>query len=305
MTIQRSPNRPAELRQVSAASDLSDAIAVLGKAPDGCLVCDTPNPKQLFLRFGKWHWQCGGCGLVFIHDIYPEFISDVEPEIILDEILNTAPRKKELLQWRATLAEFEGYRSNNRLLDLGCAKGNFLKLIKEAGWQEHGVETVPVLAKHCSETLGLNAFSGDLISAAFPEDHFDVIHMSEVIEHVINPVELLTEVHRVLRPGGLAFFRTGNVKSWSARVRGPEWPYFRFSAGDHIRFYGPKSTRALGETVGFAKSTTSTRGFAFREGGELKGHWYKLPVKLTQGPISILAGWCGAGHRLTMRFTKG
>ena len=46
-------------------------------------------------------------------------------------------------------------------------------------------------------------------------------------------------------------------------------------------------------------------GHLEKEPGEVQGRWYKLPLKLAQAPISTLARVFGAGHRLTMRFTKG
>ena len=152
---------------------------------------------------------------------------------------------------------------------------------------------------------GLEVHRGELFDAAYPDETFDVVYMSEVIEHIVEPIPLLEEIHRVLRPGGIALLGTGNAQSWSARLRGRDWDYYLFGGHLHIRFYGPKSARVLAERAGFASVECRTRGFALRESEEMRGAWYKPFFKLAQGFVSPLAGPMGAGHRLRMIFHKG
>ena len=146
--------------------------------------------------------------------------------------------------------------------------------------------------------------SGELRDARIGDASFDVVYMNEVIEHVVAPVELLAEVRRVLRPGGIALLRTGNARSWTARLRGADWRYFQFAGHGHIRYYSPAAARALAAAAGFDCAPATTRGFALRETSELRGHWYRPGVALLQGIASKLAGPFGAGQRLTMRLVR-
>jgi SAM-dependent methyltransferase len=278
----------------------------LGPEPAQCLVCAAPAPRRLFFRSEKWFWICARCELVFVHDIYPEFATDVEHlDGTYDYRSTRPPNRRERVEYRRLLAEFADLRRTNRLLEVGCNQGIFLEVARAAGWEVDGVEILAPVAELARRLRGLDVHVGELADARFDGGRFDVVYMNEVIEHVVDPVGLLTEVCRVLRPGGMAVLRTGNARSWSARLRGGGWSYYRFGGHMHIRYYGPKSAAALAAVTGFASVKTRTRGFAFREGGELKGRGYAVPVRLAQALISPLAGPFGRGHRLTMMFSKG
>jgi SAM-dependent methyltransferase len=294
-----------DLSQLADRSDgLVEVIAQLGEVPDRCLLCSASRPQKLFFRLGKWFWMCTRCELIFVHDIYPEFLRDAES---LNDPARLRPYSRSQPSGRRhpakLLKEFECYRRRNRLLDVGCADGVFLSAASAAGWRCSGVDILPAIAQMAREERGLDVRTGELFDAGFADGEFDVVHMNEVLEHVVDPVELMREVHRVLRPGGLALLRTGNARSWSARLRGGKWFYYqRFGGHGHIRFYNPKAARVLAQAAGFASVSVHTRGFAFLESSEMRGRLFKPFAKFAQNLISPLAGPCGAGHRLTLRF---
>jgi len=288
-----------------AAPEWESRRIELGSEPDRCLVCSSPGPRRFFFKSNKWFWICPECELVFVHDIYPEFATDIEHLDGTYDYASTRPAKaREKREYRRLLAGFERARRTNLLLEVGCNQGIFLETARAAGWEVRGVEILPPVADLARSTRGLDVRTGELAQAGFPDAAFDVAYMNEVIEHVGDPVALLREVHRVLRPGGQATLRTGNARSWSARLRGGGWSYYRFGGHMHIRYYGPKAAAALGLAAGFAEVRTWTRGFAFRESGELRDRAYAVPVRIAQALVSPLAGPLGRGHRLTMELRK-
>lgn len=293
---------PAGLSARIAPADLAAAIAALGREPHACLVCAGREFERLFERSGKWFWRCRECRLVFVHDIYPEFVEDtqhLDGTYVFDRVERAGPRA--LAKFDEFLTPLERWRRLGRLLEVGCGQGQFLERAAERGWSVQGVEILPPVAARARER-GLEVFLGTLEEARFPVGSFDAVVMREVIEHVVEPVALLREVARVLRPGGVAALGTGNAASWAARLRRARWPYYRFGGHLHIRFWSPSAAAALARAAGFATVACQTSGFAFREAEELRGRWYKPLVKLAQGPLSTLATAAGAGHRLVMRF---
>src|SRR5688572_2104297 len=236
---------PTALSRSIAPADVGRAMAELGPEPRRCLVCAGARFARLFRRSEKWFWRCEGCRLVFVHDIYPEFVADtahLSGTYVFDR-LEQADGKK-LAKFDQLLARFESRRKLGRLLEVGCGQGLFLERARALGWQAQGVEILAPVAERARER-GLEVFLGTLAEARLPEAGFDVVVMREVIEHVVEPVPLLRECARVLRPGGVAALQTGNAASWAARVRGARWAYYRFGGHLHIRFYSPAAARAL------------------------------------------------------------
>lgn len=296
------PESSATLSRSLAPPDLARAIAELGPEPRACLVCGSTRVGRRFRRDGKWFWRCRACTLVFVHDIYPEFLEDtagLSAQYDFEHLAQAGARKRE--KYAAFLELLEPQRGAGRMLEVGCGQGLFLEHARDAGWSVQGVEILPPVARRARER-GLEVFLGTLEEARFAAASFDVVVLREVIEHIVDPVALMRAIRRVLRPGGVAALGTGNAGSWAARVRGRRWSYYRFGGHMHIRFWSPRSAAALARAAGFARVACHTRGFAFRENGELAGRWYRPLVKLAQAPLSPLAGALGAGQRLVMLF---
>src|SRR5206468_4159142 len=90
-----------------------------------------------------------------------------------------------------------------RVLDIGCGPGLLLRQFQKAGWGVQGTELSASASAHARETLRLPVHTGDLASAHFADHHFDSVILWHVLEHVPQPEDLLAEVARILRPGGI------------------------------------------------------------------------------------------------------
>lgn len=293
-----------DLDQVRSDRELDHAIETMGTDPKACLICEHSEFSRIFKKQGKWFWRCQNCELVFVHDIYPEFARDTD-ELTYDDLAaeRTEPKPRQRREYGALLDDFETVRSTGKFLEVGCGPGLFLGSAVQRGWDCVGIEMLDSMADVTRERYGVRV-EPDLFAAEFEAESFDVCYMNEVIEHVVNPVPMMQEIHRVLRPGGVALLRTGNARSWSARLNGAKWWYYHFGGHGHIRFFGPESAEALCRAGGFERVEVGTRGFAFIDGIDLRGHWYRPVVRITQSLVSPFAGPFGAGHRLTMRFVK-
>lgn len=105
---------------------------------------------------------------------------------------------------------------NTRLLDLGCDDGSWTReLGHRCGANElHGVEIVPSAATQAANR-GIVVHQLDLNEEIdLPEESFDLIHANQVIEHVTNVDTFVSQIFRLLRPGGYAVVSTENGSSW-------------------------------------------------------------------------------------------
>jgi len=110
-----------------------------------------------------------------------------------------------------------------RLLEIGCGSGAFLARMRRLGWDVCGLDTDPDAASWGRQAYGLNIGCSTLEQADFSADSFDVITMNHVIEHVHDPVALMTECHRILRPGGRLILTTPNANSWGHKIFARSW----------------------------------------------------------------------------------
>jgi len=101
------------------------------------------------------------------------------------------------------------------LLDLGTHDGSFTVRVARHLASEH-VMGVELLAEHAAaaEARGIEVHVADLChSIPFESGSVDVVHANQVIEHVQRTDRMLSEISRVLRPGGIACISTNNLAS--------------------------------------------------------------------------------------------
>jgi SAM-dependent methyltransferase len=144
------------------------------------------------------------------------------------------------------------------LLDVGCASGEVASLLRESGWQVHGVERDPVLLER-ARCRGIPVRVTDIGAEPLPwgAAAFDAVVAGEVIEHVVDTDHLLREIARVLRPGGVLVITTPNLASLENRIRlllgrYPMWMDYRVEGIGHLRYYTPRLLRAHLAQHGFS-----------------------------------------------------
>jgi demethylmenaquinone methyltransferase/2-methoxy-6-polyprenyl-1,4-benzoquinol methylase len=110
---------------------------------------------------------------------------------------------------RAVVQELRPDISSLRILDVGCATGRLLERLAEAGaTQLFGVDLAPRILEVAAERLSKTGTSVDLRTAdaedrlPWDDESFDAVTLTGVLHHFFRPRDALTEVRRVLRPGG-------------------------------------------------------------------------------------------------------
>lgn len=151
-----------------------------------------------------------------------------------------------------------GLHEQDRALDLGCGDGAFTEVMASAGAQTVGAEVAEeALARarrrHPALDFQLVPIDGPL---PFEDCRFELVWASEVIEHAADTARWLSEVRRVLKPGGRLLLTTPSHGRLRVALGGLE----RFSPalGDHLHLYTRRSLRSLLEEFGFEEVSVRT-----------------------------------------------
>jgi 2-polyprenyl-3-methyl-5-hydroxy-6-metoxy-1,4-benzoquinol methylase len=140
-------------------------------------------------------------------------------------------------------------RRRGRALDIGCDVGLLLQVARDDGFEElRGLEPVPAAASVAARIPGA-VISGEFYEQAdFPSDHFDLITLVHVVDHLVDPIAILERVRGHLAPGGLALAVVHNSRSLLARLLGERFPPYNLY---HHYFFDPATLKRLFERAGF------------------------------------------------------
>jgi 2-polyprenyl-3-methyl-5-hydroxy-6-metoxy-1,4-benzoquinol methylase len=147
---------------------------------------------------------------------------------------------------------------DGRLLEIGCGNGDtaaYALACGKCGWCA-GVELCPDPAREAAKKLN-EVIVGDIeeIELPYGAEYFDVVIMSEVLEHLRDPWAILRKVHRMVKPDGLVLAGSPNVGHYSvvsSLLRG-RWDYESVGIMDrtHLRWFTPATYREMFEECGF------------------------------------------------------
>jgi SAM-dependent methyltransferase len=117
---------------------------------------------------------------------------------------------------------FHARPGSGRLLDIGCNEGRGLALYARNGFTAvEGLETNTVAAA-AARARGFTVH-GDTLAAFHPNRPYDVAVLSNVLEHALDPAEMLRQVRRILKPDGEVWISCPNAASWQRRLFGRRW----------------------------------------------------------------------------------
>lgn len=152
---------------------------------------------------------------------------------------------------RSVLQRIEKYvPGRGRILDIGSGPGFFVAEAARRGWQAAGLEAAPWAVEYGRATLDVSIERGGLAHVrSMPARTFDVVTLFDVIEHVVDPVQLLQAAAHVLKPHGLLVLTTPKFDSLVARGMGKRW-YCIFPA--HIHYFTNMSLRQSLSQAGFS-----------------------------------------------------
>jgi 2-polyprenyl-3-methyl-5-hydroxy-6-metoxy-1,4-benzoquinol methylase len=144
-------------------------------------------------------------------------------------------------RWRLDL--IRQFRTSGKLLEVGCARGDFLSVARES-FDVSGVEPNPGLADDAEKVAPIYR---DVIET-LPWRDFDVIASFHVIEHVDSPKRFVSAIADRIKPGGMLVLETPNINSPPFRFMKARWRQF---IPEHYFFFDPTTMTRLLSDCGF------------------------------------------------------
>jgi 2-polyprenyl-3-methyl-5-hydroxy-6-metoxy-1,4-benzoquinol methylase len=172
--------------------------------------------------------KCDDCSLVYLNprirqDVIIESYSNAtDPTFIAQNEERIATFKKSLQR----LGDRHGItpQTAKRVLDVGCAGGAFPKAAHDLGFDVVGVEPSKWLAEQGRALYGLDLRPGLLKDQNFPDQSFDLICLWDVIEHLPDARDVVSHIHRLLKPGGYFIINCPDYGSFARIALGSKWP---------------------------------------------------------------------------------
>ncbi len=243
--------------------------------PPACAVCEGADLEEVrpaeierldevsfSYSFSPAHTQtfrvvrCRTCTHQFCAPL-PESLSDSYRDVVDEEYLKHADSRR--LAAEAVLRVVGRNVAGRRLLDVGCATGDFLEAGRAAGFDVEGLE-LSTWSCAVARERGLVVHQKRLSELAESAPaRYDVVSLIGVIEHFPDPRAEMANLAKLIRPGGVIVLWTGDVDSWLARLLGRRWWYWQ---GQHIQYFTERSLTTLARWAGFEHLTTERYPFA-------------------------------------------
>jgi 2-polyprenyl-3-methyl-5-hydroxy-6-metoxy-1,4-benzoquinol methylase len=221
-----------------------------------CDLCGSEDPAPVLKssRLDGPLVRCRRCGLYYVGERRSNLAFGSDTAAATTERIRHAnrdlqhlaldeERRLAVLNAKKRLDLIRQFRSSGTLLEVGCARGDFLRVARDH-FTAAGVEPNEELARDAVEFAPIHQ---GLIET-YPHIGYDIAASFHVIEHTDSPRRFLEEIAARVRPGGLIVIETPNIHSVPFRLMKSRW---RQLIPEHYFFFDEKTMKRLLENAGF------------------------------------------------------
>ena len=209
-----------------------------------------------------WFRRCSTCGFTqperlpalagFFDRLYDQLWS---PEWVQQEFESNY---KDLIFHTILSGLSERTAKKRRLLDIGAHAGRFMHLSKHAGWEPEGIELNPRTAQFAASRTGLPVHAVNVEHVRLCAGRYGAITLIDVLEHVPDPLTLLSRANGALEAGGWVAVKvpSGPAQRLKERARARIHRGYRPRLADnlvHVNHFSPAALGSALERVGFRR----------------------------------------------------
>ncbi len=190
-----------------------------------CTLCRGEDHRHLFTSQGYRLVRCAGCGLAFVSnppdakqvaafydgDLAADYHRDLRQPGSRASVRMDALARRHLVFVKSTIR-------SGKLVDIGCATGDFVAAARQAGFDASGIELSGESARFAREVRGLPVMQGTVQDCSAAPGSLDVVTAFDVLEHIPDPMAELDHYRQRLKPGGWLFLSTPNIDGLFPRL---------------------------------------------------------------------------------------
>lgn len=257
-----------------------------------CDALGEPTPQRPLETWNGTYWLCAQTGQLERDD---KAVSTELYDAFYEELLASGrtfdDRRDDFARQLGRIAR---YRQTGRVFEVGCGVGQFLRAARKAGWTAEGNELSPVAADHAQKAAGEGEVSiGSIEKIDLPDEHYDVIMLDNVFEHLQQPMMVMRKLSAALRPGGVMFVQTLQAQSLSMYHAPRDWQYF---GPGHSFVPTLVSLNRYFQLSGLKAITLTTHGYRSKARGREQDGTSR--PSLTDKLIAGVAARLNLGHRV-------
>lgn len=262
-----------------------------------CPVCTGGNTKHLYKIQGFNIVRCRSCTMVYVnprlrneevYDIYRKnYFTSGECGYENYELTDHL-RNKTFQRWYHDI-EPNLLLKTGIALDVGCASGNFLRLLSQKGWDVKGIELDQDMFENVKQQD--HDVSNTPLEYYESSTKFQLITLFDVIEHLPYLNKDLKKLSGLLDNKGSIVLVTPNINSMQHRLFGKNW--FQFKPKEHIYYFSSKTLEQVVKPYGLKIKYVSSCGqyadFSFLH-NRLNRYGYTQMASLMKRCMGI-SGW--------------
>ena len=217
-----------------------------------CPVCGGRFTKAIFVKAGFPHGRCPDCGLIYVNPVLNEkaALDHYREESSWVKVMESGPQVEfDRMKYRYGLDVAGPHLRGDMVLDVGAGAGAFARTARESNLQ------IEVLELHRGNAAGLakegfRVYDRPLAETNLAADRYDLVTLWEVVEHIVEPLDLLMDIGRILKPGGLLLALAPNADSLVSRILHEKSG--AFGGHSHVSFFNVRTLARLLRQTGFS-----------------------------------------------------
>ena len=177
---------------------------------------------------------------------------------------STSPEDQARCRSIVDMVQSAGLDKGSAVLDVGCATGSLLAVFKDRGFRDvEGLDPSPTCAAIALQEHEIRVLTGSASDVPDLSKRYGLVTLSEVLEHLLDPIQVLRDIRQVLESTGLIMVEVPDVEGFSSCAKAP----FQEFSMEHVNFFSSASIASAMARAGFERVAAERLRIPWQSGG--------------------------------------